>query len=77
MKEQELTSRMAEVIVTLQSFDDNTNYRYHQTTITIAHEAAAITREFNQLVRELRNLIEKDPSKLPALIVPTKPEYEN
>jgi HAMP domain-containing protein len=77
MKEQELTSRMSEVIVTLQSFDDSTDYRYHQTTIAIAHEVGAIVQEFNQLVRELRNLIEKDPSKLPALIVPTKPEYEN
>jgi hypothetical protein len=77
MKEQELTSRMAEVIVTLQSFDDSTDYRYHQTTIAIAHETAAITREFNQLVQELRNLIEKDPSKLSPLPEPMKVEYKN
>ena len=77
MKEQELTSRMAEVIVTLQSFDDSTDYRYHQTTIAIAHEVTAITWEFNQLVRELRNLIEKDPLKLPALLIEKVPEYEN
>ena len=77
MKENELTSRMSEVIVTLQSFDGHTDYRYHQTTIAIAHEVGAITREFNQLVRELRNLIEKDPSKLPALLIEKAPEYEN
>ena len=77
MKENELTSRMADVIVTLQSFDDSTDYRYHQTTIAIAHESAAIVREFNQLVRELRNLIEKDPSKLPTLLIEKAPEYEN
>ena len=77
MKEQELTSRMAEVIVTLQSFDDSTDYRYHQTTIAIAHEVTAITWEFNQLVRELRNLIEKDPSKLPPMPVEPKIKWEN
>ena len=77
MKEQELTSRMSEIIVALQGFDEHTNYRHHNFMLNTAGECTAIVREFNQLVRSLREIIEKDPTKLPELIVPVKPEYEN
>ena len=77
MKENELTSRMYEVIVNLQAFDDFTNYRHHESILGIAGECAAVVREFNQLVRSLRELIEKDPSKLPPMPEHVKVEYEN
>ena len=77
MKEQELTSRMSDVIVNLQVFDDFTNYRHHESILGIAGDCAAVVREFNQLVRELRSIIEKDPTKLPAIPETVKVEYEN
>ena len=77
MKEQELTSRMAEVIVNLHGFDDHLDYRYHNFILQTAEECSAIAREFNQLVRSMREYIDKDPARLPPIPEPVKIEYEN
>jgi len=77
MKEQELTSRMSEVISNIRDFDEHTDYRNHQWLIQTAAECSAVVQEYNQLVRNLRDIIEQDPTKLPALIVEEQPKYEN
>ena len=77
MKEQELTSRMSEVISNIRDFDEHTDYRNHQWFIQTAEECCAIVREYNELVHEMREYIEKDPSRLPPLIEIPKVEYEH